>query len=166
MIALQGDLAVFSPVDVLQFLGFVRARGALEMSRGAERARIFFEDGRITGATGDRPLLGSLLREGGFLSEADLEQALEKKSQTGRRLGDVLTEGGLLSQENLEAALEDQVARAVFGLLKWQEGRFEFRHGVRSEFGESPVRTPLDRLLFEGLRRMDEEASGLKRGTG
>ena len=161
MIALVGDLAVFSPVDVLQFLGLAGAKGVLEMTRGLDRVRLAFEDGRIVGAEGKspRPRLGELLREAGHITESDLERGLLEGQRTGKLLGEALVGAGL-PVDCLDDALEEQVVRTIFLLLKWNSGRFQFQAGVKAGGIQISLKTPLHSLLFEGLKRMDEEAVG------
>jgi len=160
MTSLQGRLEVFPPVDVMQFLGFCRARGALHLRRGDQRFDVFFEEGRITGAVGGpgRPRLGEILRENNIITENDLEGCLADAHKSGLNIGQALLKAGALTRDELDAALEDQVMRTVFELLKWNDGEFEFRHGVGPGSVSVAIRTPLHRLLFEGLKRMDEEA--------
>ncbi len=159
MIALVGDLSVFSPVDVLQFLGLSGARGVLELTRENERVKLAFEDGRIVGAAGQyaRPRLGELLREAGHISEMDLARGLADIELSGKLLGEALVEAGL-PVECLDAALEEQVIQTIFLLLKWSEGRFQFQSGVKPAGVQISLKTPLHSLLFEGLKRVDEEA--------
>jgi hypothetical protein len=158
--SLQGKLEVFAPVDVMQFLGFCRARGALHLRRGEQRFDVFFEEGRITGAVGGpgRPRLGEILRENNVITEDDLEGCLADARLHGLNIGQALLKAGVLTHDELEEALEDQVMRTVFELLKWNEGVFEFRDGVGPGSVSVALRTPLHRLLFEGLKRLDEEA--------
>ena len=167
MIALSGDLAVFSPADVLQFLGYVRAHGLAELRRGPESVRVYFEDGRISAATADfdRPRLGAILRRSGRVGEAVLEQGLASAAAGGRPLGEALVDAGALSSDELSAALEDQLLQVLSRVLAWEEGTFQFRAGVCAEVPRLPARASLDRLLFEGLRRLDEHMESTGRAA-
>jgi type IV pilus assembly protein PilB len=53
--------------------------------------------------------LGALLRDRGLLSEAQLEAAIARQQQTGRRLGHVLVELGLVTPEGVLEALSLQL---------------------------------------------------------
>ncbi|GAB6137123.1 type IV-A pilus assembly ATPase PilB [Halanaerobaculum tunisiense] len=53
--------------------------------------------------------LGDILVEAGFLTEAELSQALEKQQETDKRLGIVLEELGLVTEESVMEALEYQL---------------------------------------------------------
>ena len=165
MNALAGDLAVFPPADVLQFLGYVRADGLVELWGTAGCARVYFEDGRISAASADfdRPLLGAVLVRLGQVSGADLELALQRSAAHGGLLGETLVESGALSPEDLSGALEDQLLQLLTRVLAWERGSFQFQAGVRAGIPRLPARPPLDRLLFEGLRRLDEETETLGR---
>jgi hypothetical protein len=165
MNALSGDLSVFSPADVLQFLGYVRADGVVELQGTAGSARVYLEDGRISAVSTDvdRPRLGAILGRRGQVGEAELEQALQRAVPRGRLLGETLVESGTLSPEDLAGALEDQLLQVLSRVLAWECGSFQFQAGVCAEIPRLPARPPLDRLLFEGLRRLDEETETLGR---
>ncbi|HVP38913.1 MAG TPA: DUF4388 domain-containing protein [Candidatus Saccharimonadales bacterium] len=167
MNALSGDLAVFPPADVLQFLGYVRADGMVELCRDAHRARVYLENGRVSAAVADfaRPRLGELLRESDSLGQAALEFGLARSAAEGRPLGEALVDLGLLTAEELTRALEEQLLRTLCPMLAWERGSFQFRAGVGADGPRLPVRPPLDRLLFEALKRLDEEAEKLGRAA-
>jgi hypothetical protein len=61
-------------------------------------------------------------------------------------------DGEILSAES--GRLEG--AHAVFDLLAWSDGRFEFVPGDPGE--GQPLPQPFDYLLLEGCRRLDEES--------
>lgn len=71
--------------------------------------------------------------------------------RTGRKAQFRFREGEILSAESGKL----QGAAAVFDLLAWTEGRFEFVPGDPGD-GE-PMPEAFDYLLLEGCRRLDEE---------
>jgi type IV pilus assembly protein PilB len=58
--------------------------------------------------SGHRPQLGALLLRDGHLTAAQLEEALEAKEETGRRLGEILVERGWVSDAAIARALAEQ----------------------------------------------------------
>jgi len=63
------------------------------------------------GPSADAPAwkpLGEHLVEQGWLTPADLEQALEEQERTGRKLGQIVVENGLVSVEGLTKVLLEQ----------------------------------------------------------
>ncbi|MBI5836012.1 MAG: DUF4388 domain-containing protein [Candidatus Eisenbacteria bacterium] len=165
MTALSGDLSVFPPADVLQFLGYTRSAGALELSNGGAAARVYLEEGRISAveADVDRPRLGDLLRATGRVTGAAVESAALRALAAGRPLGEVLVESGEVAPDTLAEVLQDQLLAVLSRLLAWEHGTFQFRPGVAARGPRYPDRPPLDRLLFESLRRLDEETESLGR---
>jgi hypothetical protein len=61
-----------------------------------------------TDADAPRTLLGSLLRQAGFLTEEQLEGALLEGAQTGARLGEVVVGRGLATEDDIAKLLAEQ----------------------------------------------------------
>src|ERR671931_578155 len=64
------------------------------------------------------PQLGQILIAAGLLTEAQLAQALEEQTRTGRRLGEIIVRRGLVSGPALANALAEQHG----GVLKTEYG--------------------------------------------
>lgn len=60
------------------------------------------------GQTAARRRLGEIFVERGFVSEAELEQALRRQQETGERLGEALVAEGVISKFELAGALAEQ----------------------------------------------------------
>jgi Domain of unknown function (DUF4388) len=45
----------------------------------------------------------------------------------------------------------------VYELVRWRTGRFRFTSGRRPKAQEVLIDIPLDHLILEGLKRLDEE---------
>jgi len=67
------------------------------------------------------PKLGEMLLRYGLVSEADLEKALERQRQCGKRLGQVLVEMELMTDAQVAQVLEEQLSRRENRLL-WGRG--------------------------------------------
>jgi len=55
-----------------------------------------------------RKMLGTMLVEAGYITEAQLQEALAEQARTGERLGSILLERGYISKQTLGAMLEAQ----------------------------------------------------------
>jgi tetratricopeptide (TPR) repeat protein len=157
--AIEGALAEVSLADICQLLSMGRKTGCLEMSEGSNLGYIYFDDGRVTfSSVINRPdRLGDLLVKNGVITEADLNGAMEaQKSSAGKRLGEVLIERGSLSQEQLDRYVQVQIEEAVYHLFGWNEGSFKFVADIKPDEDVLLVSVPIDALLMEGARRVDE----------
>lgn len=68
--------------------------------------------------TTQRPMLGELLVQGGYLTVEQVQAAITESSQTNRRLGEVLVARGDISSEALINFLQIQLGHPVVGLAQ------------------------------------------------
>jgi hypothetical protein len=154
---LQGRLEVIEPMAVLQMLNHVRATGRLQLSAGRNRAEVFFERGNISFASVDaRPFrIGEYLVEQGAVERTTLQRFLDDR-KPGKKLGTRLIEAGVVAAELIEHAVEMQIREVIYQVVRWREGRFQFRAGERPVGEDILNQAPLDHLMLESARRMDE----------
>lgn len=154
---LEGSLDVFPPIAILQLMNLAVANGELRLKVKGNSARVFFEKGCVTfaGITNRPVKLGELLVQAELISEADLEKAL--KSRSKKRLGDRLVKQGLIDREQLQLAVEEQIKEVIYEIIRWQDGRFTFTRDRRPSEQDIFIDIPLDHLVLEGIKRMDEE---------
>lgn len=142
-----------------------RKSGALSVSGGGTRARVFVEDGTIVyadeGTIGET--LGRILVREKVLIDAQYNAALErmealtKKGQKAK-LGEILIELGFLTPVQLEAALSAQVRQKVIRAIGWGASSFRFFecHGGGIDIA-ARFATPLEPLVLAALRLAPEE---------
>ncbi|MFI5165944.1 MAG: DUF4388 domain-containing protein [Thermoanaerobaculales bacterium] len=126
---ISGSLKDVSVAEVLQFIHIGRRTGTLELSRGAEQARIGFHNGKLVGAQAPRtPRLGDLLVSGGLINRKALDAAISAQSreQGKRSLGQILVSKGALSAVGLRNVITRQIKQAIGELLTWESGTFQF----------------------------------------
>lgn len=159
---LDGNLKIFGPITALQMPNLAQASGRLELKTESNSARVFFEKGNVTYADmADQPMrLGEYLLREGVITRSVLDKTLALKPK-GKRLGNVLVEAGVIGEADLQSALKEQIKEVIYEIVRWQEGRFIFTSGERPQDTEVLIDSPLDHLMLEGLKRLDEE-----RGTG
>lgn len=155
---LEGSIAVFGPISVLQFLNLAQATGELTLDTDDNSARVFFERGNVTFAgIANRPLkLGEMLLREKRIKKKDLDRILKKKTE-GERLGDLLIDAGIISRNELRHAVEEQIKGVIYEIVKWHAGRFSFSAGKTPRRQDITIDIPLDHLMLEGLKRLDEE---------
>ncbi len=156
---LQGNLKTIVLSDVLQWISTSRKTGILHI-RGTQGVtkRIFFRSGLIcsTASSDPREYLGHFLISRGYLTEDQLNKAMETQIQTGIKLGKVLVMVGILEEEELVSMLRLKAEENLYGLFLWDEGEFTFED--LSEIDEDMIHMTLDvtSLIMEGIRRKDE----------
>jgi hypothetical protein len=155
---LEGCIEVFEPISVLQLLNLAQATGELGFATDDNSARVYFDRGNVTFAgIKNRPLkLGELLLKEKRIKKKDLDKILEKKS-AGKRLGDLLIEAGVIGEDELRYAVEEQIKEVIYEVVRWRSGRFSFTKDKLPRRQDILIDIPLDHLMLEGLKRLDEE---------
>lgn len=159
-VAMQGKIADFSIPDIFQLVSSQGKSGSLAIS-GDDRVTIFlFSGGRIVDVQPDRReskfLLGTLLRDAGYLTDSELKRFLSSQGTGGKKIGEIILEKGKVSKEVLARYLVLQVKECLFDVLTLREGEYRFEgFAVRpAAWGGEPIRP--DVLLMEGMQFLDE----------
>jgi hypothetical protein len=161
--AIEGPLRELGIHDVFQLLDLSRKTGALRVTSEVRhnQGTIYFDTGIVMFAeirSNPHPLGGLLLRTG-KITEADLERARDMQQRQGdaRRLGEILVALGAITKREVERQVRFQIEEVVFEVMSWNEGYFSFSEGTVSDVPtEIAVRIPVEALLMEGARRIDE----------
>ncbi len=99
--------------------------------------------------------LGDLLVSASALTGSELRSALAQHLETQRPLGEVLTRGGWVTEDDLEDALDHQI-RAVFRRIWSQpQATYTFEPGLPDTPGDR-AEWNVTQLLLEGARAEDE----------
>jgi len=161
--AIEGPLRELGIHDVFQLLDLSRKTGALRVTSELRHneGTIYFDNGVIVSAeirSNPHPL-GAMLLRTGKITEADLERARDMQQRQGdkRRLGQILVALGVITQREVERQVRFQIEEVVFEVMSWNEGYFSFNELVETRVPtELTVRIPVEALLMEGARRIDE----------
>jgi hypothetical protein len=159
--ALEGTLRDFSLADIFQLIGLQRKTGVLTLRSKEDTVTVTFLDGKVVGADSlDRRLenrLGSVLIRTGYLTQDQLNRALEIQKETLQRLGFILTHYGIISADSLREAIQLQITQIVFRLFRWHDGDYHFSQETTIEYDRDNV-TPIsaESILMEGARMIDE----------
>jgi Domain of unknown function (DUF4388)/Tetratricopeptide repeat len=160
---IEGPLRELGIHDVFQLLDLSRKTGALRVTSELRHneGKIYFDNGVVVSAeirSNPHPL-GALLLRTGKIAEADLERARDMQQRQGdkRRLGEILVSLGVITQREVERQIHFQIEEVVFEVMSWNEGYFSFTEEAESKVPtEVTVRIPVEALLMEGARRIDE----------
>jgi len=135
-----------------------QASGELKLVTGDNSAKLYFESGNVTyAAIENRTLkLGELLLKEKRIRKSDLDRILRKKNQ-GKKLGRLLIEAGVITEAEVLGAVEEQIKQVIYEVVRWRNGLFTFNSGKKPRAQEVLIDIPLDHLILEGLKRLDEE---------
>lgn len=155
---LEGNLAVFEPISVFQLMSLAQTTGELSVDVGDNSARIYFEGGSVTYAeiSNRKQRLGEYLVSQKLLSKNKLDKLLVK-NRKGKKLGRFLVEHGAIKEDRLQSAIEDQIKEVVYEVVRWKKGWFRFTNEKLPTQQDVYIDIPLDNLILEGLKRLDEE---------
>ncbi len=159
--ALEGTLRDFSLADIFQLIGLQRKTGVLTLRGKDDTVTVTFLDGKVVGADSlNRRLenrLGTVLMKTGFISQDQLNRALEIQKETLQRLGFILTHYGIISQDSLREAIQLQTMQIVFRLFRWKDGDYHFSQETTIEYDrDNVVPISAESILMEGARMIDE----------
>jgi hypothetical protein len=150
-IALEGDLARFPLVEILQLMDLARATGRLKLERPGERGEIVLDRGRPirAGTSAGSVRMGEILVHHGVVPRAVIDRALIEQRNRGARLGALLLGEGVV-REPLIRALEETLRRVLYGFMLWDGGRFRFEAGLAPERDGLEPELELDSIILEG----------------
>lgn len=160
---LVGNLRDFALHDFLYLVDRGYKTGSLQLERPttSDAAHLFFDKGKLLSVIRPhrRERLGEMLIRLGKITPQQLAQALYmQQSGLHRPLGQLLVEQGVIGQPELQACIQQQIEETVYDLFAWREGEFKFQAGQRPEVDDvqSLVPLPVENLIMEGVRRVDE----------
>src|SRR6266576_1383247 len=161
--AIEGPLRELGIHDVFQLLDLSRKTGALRVTSELRHneGTVYFDNGVVVSAeirSNPHPL-GALLLRTGKITEADFDRARDMQQRQGdkRRLGEILVALGVITKGEVERQVRFQIEEVVFEVMSWNEGYFSFAEQTESKVPtELTVRIPVEALLMEGARRIDE----------
>lgn len=156
---LRGRIDLFGVINVFQMLNLAEATGKLVLAGSAQKARVYFHQGRLIYARTDAQMerIGEYLVRTGVLAPAQLEGAkMKAQNSNGKRIGAILVESGSLTEEQLTGAVTDQIKEVVYQLVGMEDGTFAFYSQIYPENEDILLDVSLDMLMVEGLRKLDE----------
>lgn len=156
--ALVGNIRDFGLSDFLYLVDRGYKTGGLHLTRGNEKAILFFDKGKLIHASRQQnDMTGELLIRLGKLTPQQLGQARQQQ-HNGLSLTQTLISQHLITQDELQEALQMHIEESVYGLFGWPDGEFRFEQGQKpsSDAPVMPTPIPVENLIMEGVRRIDE----------
>ena len=125
-----GTLDTCSVDDLFTIISLKKLSGNLAVTNNSNAISAFFENGRLYHLESrENPFanrLGTMLVSGGFITNTQLEDALERNQRTGLPLGYILINSGYLTHDKLRGPLKLQMEGQLQKLFSWKHGTFSF----------------------------------------
>ncbi|MBI5497424.1 MAG: DUF4388 domain-containing protein [Deltaproteobacteria bacterium] len=159
---MKGTLREISPADVFQLLGRQRRSGVLRVTSLEDSLDMWMEEGLVRRVDARRrPIparLGQRVLRAGLVDSAGLEKILDAHRRLKRPVGTLMVMRGVLSADLLETLLEVQAQETLYGFFGMVDGNYEFidNDGTDLRDGLSGLELPIESVLMEGLRRVNE----------
>jgi len=157
-VKLEGSLDAFSLPDVLALLAMTKKSGVLQLTRdNGPRGAIGVRQGLVVSATSDEGRQALLRRvvAAGMVDTDELERAVGAVlAGEHPTVSTALVAAGALEASQLRPLARQQVADAVFELLRWPEGGFAFSSELPAE-DPAEVEVPVQDLVAEGQHRLE-----------
>ncbi len=160
--AIEGPLKELEIHDVFQLLDLSRKTGALRVTSELRhnQGTVYFLNGAVIHANilSNPHRLGDVLVRAGKCTEAELDRARDvQRRGDSRRIGAILVEMGAIHESELEGLVKFQIEEVIFEMMSWREGFFSFsEESIADIEADATSRVPIEALLLEGARRIDE----------
>lgn len=148
--------------QILQLPTAVDGRARCRLENGGAAIDVHYDGPRITFARQDNLpagfMLGQVLVAAGLASEADIEEVLDPRRGLRGWLGQRLVRAGVVTETAIREALRRQTEELVYEVVRWREGRFSVftQELLPAEVERADLAVPVQHLLLEGMRRLDE----------
>jgi hypothetical protein len=161
---IEGSLRNVPLTDVFQVVVTGQKSGILTAIQSSNRARIYFELGKIQYAhIAPGVHLGEILVRKEFISAHEAQEILFRQSEEnpGTPFGITAVALGLLSDKDLHKALAHQVHEVLLELLTWKKGQFSFEERSHAA-SQVPLEHSLDAMsiLMDAAQNLEEWREG------
>jgi hypothetical protein len=152
--SLRGSLQSFSLPDILQLLALSSKTGALHVEAEQGAGIVWCTGGAVSyAAMAPDDVAGALVTAG--LVDESIVVPLVATADPATPWGPTLVERGAISHDALAGFLSQRTEDALFQILLWDEGEFEFLADEEHAVG-SVVNLPVDPLLVRIRERVAE----------
>lgn len=151
----QGSLSGLRGAELVGRLYAERKTGSLKVDSDPIQRAIYFRDGRIlfcsSNAVEDQ--LGQILVAAGKITDAQLADIMGNLGPK-KSIASALAESGLVTQRDIGDAARRKVEQIVAGVLRQEEGTFNFEDGVLPK-GALDLKLTSEKLLVAALRFLE-----------
>ena len=135
-------------------LYFARSTGRLHLKRDEVEKSVYFRDGKpiLVDSNKEEELLGSFLLSRDFITENQLEQALDRLHEWGVRLGDALVAIGARPAHDIYELLSEQMREKLLDIFTWQTGYYGYYENQEPDTKGYPLGVDALELIVEGCK--------------
>ena len=156
--SITGNLKTMELAELLQWLSGAQKTGTLVVENGKVTKQIFFRDGMIVSSASTDPKehLGAFLVSHGFITDAELGQAIRMQESNKMLLGKILSTIGAISEQDVHRMLRLKAEESIYDVFSWPEGDFRFLDQKLPTANMVPISIDVTGLVLEGMQRFDE----------
>lgn len=156
--SITGNLKTMELAELLQWLSGAQKTGTLVVENGRVTKQIFFRDGMIVSSASTDPKehLGAFLVSHGFITDAELGQAMRMQESNKMLLGKILSTIGAISEQDVHRMLRLKAEESIYDVFSWPEGDFRFLDQQLPTANMVPISIDVTGLVLEGMQRFDE----------
>lgn len=160
---LRCDVSVLSFSDLFVHLFNSGKSGILTVYQGANKKSFYVsaEGVSLLATTGEARSMGEMLLRTRKVTRAQLDQLLDEKAMSGRRLAELVQGRRLLTEEDVRAAKRDHVEEELHEVFTWTNAVCEFVESapprmIENFYAGVVVSKAATALMLESARRSDE----------
>jgi hypothetical protein len=156
--SITGNLKTMELAELLQWLSGAQKTGTLVVENGKVTKQIFFREGMIVSSASTDPKehLGAFLVSHGFITDAELGQAIRMQESNKMLLGKILSTIGAISEQDVHRMLRLKAEESIYDVFSWPEGDFRFLDLKLPNATMVPISIDVTGLVLEGMQRFDE----------
>ena len=162
---LRCDVSVLSFSDLFVHLFNSGKSGILTVYQGAMKKSFYVnsEGVSLLATTGQARSMGEMLLRTRKITRAQLDQLLDEKAISGRRLAELVHGRGLLTEEDVRRAKRDHIEEELHEVFTWKDAVCEFAEAppprmIENFYAGVVVSKAATALMLESARRSDELA--------
>ena len=162
---LRCDVSVLSFSDLFVHLFNNDRSGVLTVFQGAMKKSFYVnaEGVSLLATTGQARSMGEMLLRTRKVTRAQLDQLLDEKAMSGRRLAELVQGRRLLTEEDVQTAKRDHVEEELHEVFTWKNAVCEFVEAppprmIENSYAGVVVGKAATALMLESARRSDELA--------
>jgi hypothetical protein len=156
---IRGRLKALSVADILLFLKGLNRVGRLVLSGERTEVALDLRGPWIIRAESSRSAdrIEAVLLDSGRITREQCEEVRRRAADDpGGSPGRALVASGLLTARDLVAARREQARRIVLALFDWTGGEYVFEEGRGATGWSTPLDLPIDELVTDGIRRVQD----------